>query len=354
VFILRKLGQIEPELCDNRLKGLYGSWAIGVHEPVSVTRARAQDLSEHNTSKAIRYLPQVTVATAAVAVMPVVVVWWLYHGDVVTSPWLCIVLTIALSLSASAVGSAYWKRSHGSGDVFFSELLLWGWLHRFRSERRLAKTVGLLGLDGADGELALDDENLEEKARVLRQMAAAVDAQDPYTDGHSRRVALHSAMVARKMGLGAEEVARLRTAGAIHDIGKLRIPVELLNKPGALSEAEFEIVKRHPDDGAEIVSCMDDPAITEMVRHHHERFDGNGYPDGLAGEEIPIGSRILLVADAFEAMTTDRLYRATRTADEALAEIKRCAGTQFDPLVVDALAVVVSPALPTPTSAVAV
>src|SRR5205807_1800407 len=113
-------------------------------------------------------------------------------------------------------------------DVFFSELLLWGWLHRFRGERRLAKTVGLLGLKDAETELAPLDATVERKSDLLHEMAAALDAQDPYTDGHSRRVALHCAMVGRKLGLAREEIARLRSAAAIHDIGKLRIPMELI------------------------------------------------------------------------------------------------------------------------------
>jgi hypothetical protein len=293
-------------------------------------------LSEHNTSRAIRYLPQVAVATAAVAVMPVVVVWWLHDTGLVTSPWLCVALAIALSLAASVLGSAYWQRCSGSGDVFFSELLLWGWLHRFRSERTLAKTVGLLGLADPGAQLSLDDEDLEQKARRLRQMAAAVDAQDPYTDGHSRRVALHSAMVARKLGLERDEIARVRTAAAVHDIGKLRIPAELLNKPGALSESEFEIVKRHPDEGAEMVAGMDDPAITEMVRHHHERFDGNGYPSGWVGEQIPLGARIIAVTDTFDALTSIRPYRKAIPHKRALETIAEISGTQLDPAVVRA------------------
>ncbi|MBV8429912.1 MAG: HD-GYP domain-containing protein, partial [Solirubrobacterales bacterium] len=293
-------------------------------------------MSEHNTSRAIRYLPQAALATFAVVVMPVLVVWALHQEGVVNSPWVEIALAIVLSFGASVAGAAIWKRSRGSGDVFFSELLLWGWLHRFRSERRLAKTVGLLGLAGPGHELALDDESQEQKARLLRDMAAAVDAQDAYTDGHSRRVALHSAMVARKMGLKRDEVARIRTAAAVHDIGKLRIPSALLNKPGPLSQEEFETVKRHAADGAEIVSCMDDPEITAMVRHHHERFDGTGYPAGLTGESSPLGARIIAVADTFDALTSVRPYRKAIPHKRALDAIVAVAGTQLDPAVVRA------------------
>ncbi len=303
--------------------------------PVRQQCGGQQDLSEHNTSRAIQYLPQVALATTAVAVMPVVVVWWLHDSGVISSPWVSISLAIALSLVASVVGSAVWKRC-GSGDVFFSELLLWGWLHRFRGERRLAKTVGRLGLRGSDAPLGVEDSNLERKSQLLREMAAALDAQDSYTDGHSRRVALHSAMVARKLGLERTDIAKIRTAAAMHDIGKLRIPIELLNKPGELSPEEFEVVKGHASAGADIVACMDDPEITAMVRHHHERFDGTGYPAGLEAERTPLGARIIAVADTFDALTSLRPYRKAIPHKQALEAIEAVSGTQLDPVVVRA------------------
>jgi putative nucleotidyltransferase with HDIG domain len=277
----------------------------------------------------------VAIATTAVAVVPVVVVWWLRDAGIISSPWVSIGLAIALSLAASLLGNAYWQRCHGSGDVFFSELLLWGWLHRFRGERRLAKTAGLLGLSKPETD-APGEESLERRSRLLRQMAAALDAQDPYTDGHSRRVALHSAMVARKLGLERGEMAKIRTAAAVHDIGKLRVPSELLNKPGELSEEEFAIVKRHAEEGAEIVSCMEDPEITGMVRHHHERFDGAGYPAGLKGEDAPLGARIIAVADTFDALTSVRAYRTAIPHKRALDTILAASGSQLDPVVVRA------------------
>jgi HD domain-containing protein len=292
-------------------------------------------VKDYTTSRATRYLPQVAVATATVAVVPVAAVWWLRANGVVSSPWVCIVVAITLSLSASVLGSAYWKRRRGPGDLFFSELLLWGWLRRLRVERQLANAVGMLGLgraaqpdDGAD--------SIERKAQLLRQLAAALDAQDPYTDGHSRRVARHSAMVARRMGLSGEQVARIQAAAAVHDVGKLRVPAELLNKPDKLTSAEFEITKRHADGGAEIVACLGDPELTSIVRHHHERFDGTGYPSGLLGEQIPLGARIVAVADTFDAMTSVRPYRLATPHKQALDALLQVSGTQLDPGVVRA------------------
>jgi putative nucleotidyltransferase with HDIG domain len=275
------------------------------------------------------------VATTVVAVLPVVVVWVLLAEGVISSPWVCLGLAIALSLGASAAGSAYWKRRGGHGDVLFSELLLWGWLHRYRAERRLANSVDLLGLGDGPGS-AQTDETTERKAQILGRMAAALDAQDPYTDGHSRRVAVHAAMIARKMGLPHEEVAKLRTAAAVHDIGKLRTPPEVLNKPGMLTAAEFDVVKHHVEDGAEIVSAMGDPEITATVLHHHERFDGQGYPDGLVGQQTPVAARIIAVADTFDALTSLRPYRGAIPHKKALRVIVDASGTQLDPVAVRA------------------
>jgi HD-GYP domain-containing protein (c-di-GMP phosphodiesterase class II) len=295
-----------------------------------------QVVNDYTTSRATRYLPQVAVATTVVAVLPIVIVWWLHADGLISSPWALVALAIVLSLTASVAGSAYWKRHSGANDVFFSELLLWGWLHRFLGERRLARAVGSLGLDGTDPPLPQSNVNPDGRAQMLKQMAAAVDAQDRYTDGHSRRVALHTAMVARRMGLSREQVSRIRTAAAVHDIGKLRIPSEVLNKPGQLTASERELVERHADEGAAIVDCMDDPDVTAMVRHHHERFDGQGYPAGLAGEQIPLGARIIAVADTFDALTSIRPYRGAIPHKKALDVLVEGSGTQLDPVAVRA------------------
>jgi HD superfamily phosphohydrolase YqeK len=271
-----------------------------------------------------------------VAILPVALIWWLHAAGVVSSPWLCIALAIALSLAASLAGNAYWKRRAGPRDLLFSELLPWGWLRRVQVERQLAGAVGALGLADVETHAHGDGDTAQQKSGLLRQLAFALDAQDPYTEGHSRRVAGHAVMIARRMGLSNEQVTKVRAAAAVHDIGKLRVPSELLNKTGSLTPEEFEIVKRHATAGAEIVACLDDPELSQSVRHHHERFDGAGYPDGLLGQQIPLGARIIAVADTFDALTSVRPYREATPHKQAMDVLVSTSGTQLDPVAVRA------------------
>jgi HD-GYP domain-containing protein (c-di-GMP phosphodiesterase class II) len=148
--------------------------------------------------------------------------------------------------------------------------------------------------------------------------------------GHSRRVARHALRLARRMGLPKDEIVRLREAAAVHDVGKLGVPREILLKPGGLTMQEFAVIQRHCETGASIVSTLEDPKLTAIVRHHHERVDGNGYPLGLAGEDIPLGARIVAVADTFDALTSARPYRRPVNRHDAMRELQSCAGTQLD------------------------
>ena len=140
----------------------------------------------------------------------------------------------------------------------------------------------------------------------------------------------HAERIAATMGLPAAEVAKIRTAAALHDVGKLHTPRSILNKPGRLTDGEFAVVKRHPVDGAAMAGGIGDPEITAMIRHHHERLDGRGYPDGLAGEEIPLGARIIAVADTFDAITSNRTYRRASVHKRALDVLSTEAGKQLD------------------------
>jgi diguanylate cyclase (GGDEF)-like protein/putative nucleotidyltransferase with HDIG domain len=174
--------------------------------------------------------------------------------------------------------------------------------------------------------------------RAAASLARAVDARDVYTGSHSQRVAELAARTARRLGLPDEEVELTRLAGSLHDLGKLAIPEEILRKPGPLTEPERIVLERHPQIGFRMLESLGVDPVADWVLHHHERWDGSGYPDGLSGERIPLGARIIFVADAYDAMISERVYRRRVSPEEAIAELGRCAGTQFDPDVVAALA----------------
>ena len=174
--------------------------------------------------------------------------------------------------------------------------------------------------------------------RTVRALMAAVETKDVYTRGHSERVSSASVRIARVVGMREDRIGSLRYAGMLHDVGKLGVPTRVLQKSGRLTEGEFAAIQRHPMQGQEIVREIEflDEAMAGIM-HHHERMDGLGYPMGLAGQQIPEFARVIAVADAFDSMTTTRSYRGARTVDEAIAELRRCSGNQFDPPLVAAL-----------------
>jgi diguanylate cyclase (GGDEF)-like protein len=161
-------------------------------------------------------------------------------------------------------------------------------------------------------------------------LARAVDAKDAYTHSHCETVAELCALIATEIGMPPERIAKVRLAGLLHDVGKIGISDAILQKPGSLTAEEFEVMKTHPTLGCNIVSAAELFEEAGWILHHHERLDGRGYPDGLRGEDVPLESRIIMVADAFEAITADRPYRDRRSVAEALAELNRHAGAQFD------------------------
>ncbi len=172
---------------------------------------------------------------------------------------------------------------------------------------------------------------------LLHALTSAVDAKDAYTCGHSQRVALFGREIAKAAGLPETLCERVYMAGLLHDVGKIGVPEEVLRKPGKLTNEEFDAMKKHVDIGARIlrdVRQVDD--LIPGVLYHHERYDGKGYPHGLAGQNIPLIGRILCVADSFDAMTSNRTYRKALPLEVALMEIRRCSGTQFDPILADA------------------
>jgi diguanylate cyclase (GGDEF)-like protein len=217
-----------------------------------------------------------------------------------------------------ADNALYWSKEHGRGRA-----------HVFRPEvEELAELRWLV--EGRDRAACL---------RAAASLAHAVDVRDAYTGSHSYVVGELAARVAARMGLPSEEIELLRLAGSLHDLGKLAIPEEILRKPGPLTEAERLVLERHPQIGYRMLDSLGVDPVAHWVLHHHERWDGSGYPDRLARDDIPLGARILFVADAYDAMTTDRVYRGRLSHYRAIAELERCAGTQFDPDVVEAFKV---------------
>ncbi len=269
-----------------------------------------------------RYLPLALAATSLVVLAPALVAVAIVPrgGALATVGSAALAVTISLSLASAA--AALWRRQARSRDVVFAELMLWGWMRRWWTEHRLAQARELI----ETVRLAAPEVDVERLTRLSR----LIEARDSHLHGHSRRVARHAVRIGRTMGLSPGEVAKIRTAAEVHDVGKLYTPRAILNKPGHLTDAEFAIVALHASDGARIVAGVGDAEITAMVRHHHERIDGGGYPDGLAGSAIPLGARIIAVADTFDAITSKRAYRGASSQKRALDVLAAGAGTQLD------------------------
>ena len=188
------------------------------------------------------------------------------------------------------------------------------------------------------GQLNQANENLKNLfIGSIKALAQAMEAKDRYTQGHSARVAEEAVRIARYLSLSEDEIQNIWIAGFLHDVGKIGIPESVLNKPGRLDPEEWELVKQHPAFAARILEPIEELGdVIEMVRHHHEHFDGTGYPGGLSGADIPLGARILTVADAYDALTSERPYRGPVPEDEALKILEEASGTQFDAVIASA------------------
>jgi putative nucleotidyltransferase with HDIG domain len=190
---------------------------------------------------------------------------------------------------------------------------------------------------GASRRLDRQNKDLEEMfLQATIAMGNALDAKSPWTKGHSERTVHYAEKIACKMGLSHEDMHNLTIGGLLHDIGKIGTYDNLLHKTEKLTEEEFSIIKKHPEEGVKILESIKQlEKIVPIIRYHHERYDGKGYPDGLAGADIPLLARIVHVADSYDAMTADRPYRSALSHEQVIEELKRNAGTQFDPEVVD-------------------
>jgi putative two-component system response regulator len=210
------------------------------------------------------------------------------------------------------------------------------------AERRLTLEVRRLRDSyHKDLELQVHDLSRKNQAMFLAQVQMAVtmlEAKDPYTRGHSERVAEYAVATGRQMGVASTMLEQLRLGGELHDIGKIGTRDAVLHKAGPLTDEEFAEIRQHTVDGEAMLNVLrtDHPDVLHIVRWHHERMDGTGFPDGLSGPQIPLAARIVSVVDAFDAMTTTRAYRENQSIEAAWAELKRCSGRQFDPEVVDA------------------
>jgi diguanylate cyclase (GGDEF)-like protein len=222
----------------------------------------------------------------------------------------------AEELQRTADGALYWSKQHGKN----------------RSCLYSPSVVRIYSPD----ELERETER-NARLRAAKNLVRFVDARDPSTANHSEVVSALAEAIGLELALEAETVDHLRLAGLLHDVGKIGLPDAILKAPRRLTPEEYSIVKRHPEFGHSLLDGLGIEPVDQWVLHHHEHWDGSGYPHGLSGEQIPLGARIILVADAFEAITADRPYRPAQTEEAALAELRRSARTQFDPDVVAAL-----------------
>jgi HD-GYP domain-containing protein (c-di-GMP phosphodiesterase class II) len=276
----------------------------------------------------IALLPLSILATLAVIVGPVAMVAAFLPARGILWEPLAILLVVAGSLAIASAGSWIWIRWPRSREMLFAELMLWGWIRRFWVERRLARTRDLFESARASGSPV--------SIELLTQLSDQLQEVDPYVHGHGRRVSSYAGRIARELSLSSNEIGKIEAAALVHDVGKIYTPREILHKPGRLTDRELAIVKLHPRDGAELLGGVGDAEIAEIVLHHHERLDGHGYPDGIGGEEIPLGARIIAVADTFDAITSTRSYRPARSHKEAIDVLSGESGKQLDADVVAA------------------
>lgn len=212
------------------------------------------------------------------------------------------------------------------------------YMYKSKADRESLKQLNLQ-LQQANASLEAANQTLEQNNReLIETLSAVVDAEDAYTFGHSKQVTIYAQKIGERLGLSLLELNRLEIAALLHDMGKVGVSENLYSRQGLLTAEDYNVIKRHPAIGAQIVGRMTGlQDIAQIIKHHHERWDGRGYPEGLAGEDIPLLARILAVADAVDVMCSDRPYRPTMSFREMQAEVARCAGSQFDPAIAQAL-----------------
>jgi putative nucleotidyltransferase with HDIG domain len=251
-----------------------------------------------------------------------------------------VAIGVRSALSVPLVTRSYSSVGRASDDQILGTLTL---LSTQKGQSFTGEDMDLVRTLASLAAVAVANARMEEKqhstfVRTMESLATALEARDEYTRGHSQRVCEVSMLLGDRMGYSPEALEELRVGTVLHDIGKIGVPDAVLNKRGKLTEEEFEIMKSHTVTGYEICRpLMLSEGVLMIIRNHHEKLDGSGYPDGLKGGELPLSLRIVCVADAFDAMSSRRPYRGIMEQDEVLAELSRHAGTQFDPVVVESL-----------------
>jgi HD-GYP domain-containing protein (c-di-GMP phosphodiesterase class II) len=278
-------------------------------------------------------LPHALIATAIVIVLPALVVLPLTPLHGVADLALSAVLATGLSVAAGSACSALWTRSPHCGEIAFGDLMLWSWARRVRAERRLAAASDPLERPADVRPATVAEDPL---LPALTELVKTLEAREAHMRGHTRRVTKHARRIATELGLPGEEVERIAVAASLHDVGLVGMPRTLLAKTGDLTEDERALLERHADEGAELVAALGDPELTAIVRSHHERLDGSGYPDHLQGDAIPVGARVVAVADSFDRLTTAAGPTGLRGQRNALDQLAEQSGSTLDPDAVSA------------------
>lgn len=278
----------------------------------------------------------VAAATMGVAGVPVLAALTLLMA-LRPRPAIAVVLGVSLgvTLAASVVGQSIWARHPESLRFALWDLMAWNALRRMQAERRVERKVHLLGFD-LEGRFAGHVRvPADQQLPIARDISKALEIKSTYSRNHSKRVERHARRIAAALVLSPEETEQLALAAALHDIGNIKISDELLRKPGRLTPEERESVEGHVLVGAAMAFTAGSSDVVAGVRHHHEHWDGTGYPSGLVGEEIPLFARIIAIAAAYSAMTSSRSYRRSFTREQALDIMRSHSGGQFDPTLVE-------------------
>ncbi len=269
--------------------------------------------------------------TLAVAVAPSFVAFgFLVWSRPDPHPVLATIASLLLTAGSFGLGSKVWHRQPESAGFSFADLMLWHWVRREWAEEKLVRNARLLGYDRTGRFVGKVNISPARQLRAAREIGAALDAKSSYTINHSKRVEKHVRQLGASYGLSLDQIEELATSAALHDIGNLRIPEHVSRKAGALTREERSTIQGHVLLGAIMAFDAGGEDVVKGLRHHHERWDGTGYPSGLRGQGIPLYARMIGIAEAYDAMTSTRPYRQSLTQDQAVEVLRTEAGAQFD------------------------